>query len=67
MTDTKIEKPTIKLVGTDGNAFSLLAKCKVIATKNKWSKEYYDTFFKEATSGDYNHLLAIIMKYFNVK
>ena len=30
-------------------------------------KEYIDEYLKEATSGDYNHLLSVSMKYVNVE
>lgn len=56
----------VQLTGTDGNAFALLAKCTAAAKKNKVSSEERDEFFKEATSGDYNHLLVTAMKWFNV-
>jgi len=58
------EKPTLKIIGTDGNAFAILGKAQRVATKNKmdWAK-----IQAEATSGDYNKLLATMTKYFNVE
>lgn len=67
---TKIETPNtpkVKLVGTDGNAFALLGKCKEAARKNKWSKETIDAVMDEATAGDYNHLLSTLCTYFDVR
>ncbi len=60
------KKPKLKLVGKDGNAFAVLAFAKDAAHKAKWSKERMDAFFKEAMSGDYNHLLATCMNHFDV-
>lgn len=68
MTNTTVasNKPKIKLIGTDGNAFSLLGKCLTVAKKNKWTKQQINIFNNEAMSGDYDHLLSTIMKYFEV-
>lgn len=65
---TKSFKPKLKLVGTDGNAFSLVGKAHQCYRENRavmttpW-KEIQD----EATSGDYDHLLQTLMKYFDVR
>ena len=59
-------KPRVKLLGKDGNAFAVISFCEEAARKAKWSKEQIDAFMKEAMSGDYNHLLATAMNYFDV-
>lgn len=56
-------KPELKIIGTDGNAFALLGKARRVAIKNKMD---WPTIQKEATSGDYDHLLATLAKYFKV-
>lgn len=56
----------VQLVGTDGNAFSILGKCLDVMRRAKLSKEERDEFQKEATSGDYNHLLATCTEWFDV-
>ena len=56
-------KPTLKLTGTDGNAFSILGKASRVARENKLD---WDTIQTEATSGDYDHLLQTMMKHFEV-
>lgn len=56
-------KPELQIIGTDGNAFALLGKARRIALKNKMD---WDAIQTEATSGDYNHLLATLAKYFSV-
>ncbi len=51
------------LNGPDGNAFVILGRAQYVA------KEYdldWDTIQKEATSGDYDNLLTVIKKYFEV-
>lgn len=56
-------KPELKLSGEDGNAFNILGKAQRVALNNDldWKK-----ILKEATSGDYDHLLQTMMKYFEV-
>jgi len=43
----------LKLVGLDGNAFSLLGHFRAQATKEGWPKEEVDKVLTEARSGDY--------------
>lgn len=52
----------VKLVGTDGNAFSLLGKVSGALRRAGYKKEA-KSFLKEATEGDYTHLLATCAKY----
>jgi hypothetical protein len=58
------EKPVLKIIGTDGNAFAILGKARRVAIKHNLD---WDAIHAEATSGDYNHLLATMMKYFDVE
>ena len=57
-------KPTLKLVGEDGNAFAILGLARRVARDNKMDWEKIKT---EAMSGDYDHLLQTMMKYFDVE
>lgn len=59
-------KPKLKLIGEDGNAFNILGLARKAATKAGWLSEEIDEFFQEAKAGDYNHLLQTCMKYFDV-
>ena len=61
------DKPNLKIIGQDGNAFNILGLARRAATKAKWSADKIDEYLTEAMSGDYNHLLATTAKYFNVK
>jgi hypothetical protein len=60
------KKPVVKLVGTDGNAFAILGKVKRALVDAGMKKEA-EAFMKEATSGDYDHLLATAMDYVDVR
>ena len=59
-------KPKLKLTGQDGNAFNLLGLAKRIAKKAGWTDQQFAVVLKQATSGDYNHLLAVLMDNFDV-
>ena len=60
-------KPTVKLTGQDGNAFSIMGRVKKALMQAGADKEYIDKFLKEATSGDYDNLLVVSMEYVNVE
>jgi hypothetical protein len=62
--NTETEKPTLKIIGTDGNAFAILGKASRVARANNLD---WDAICKEATAGDYNHLLATLMEHFDVE
>jgi len=61
---TSISGLKLQLIGRDGNAYSILGAASK-ALKNK-DPEMYQEYYDEATSGDYNHLLMITMRYFDV-
>jgi hypothetical protein len=54
------KKIKLKLVGLDGNAFSVMGAFSRQARKEGWTAEEIDTVLKEAMSSDYRHLLATI-------
>lgn len=58
------DKPALALVGGSGNAFYLLGAAQEVAALNDMNWEAIE---KEATSGDYDHLLQVLMKYFEVE
>ena len=62
MSKTGIE---VKIIGADGNVFNLLGICRR-ALGRAGKIELWNEFYKEATSGDYNHALATIADYFEV-
>ena len=59
-------KPKVKLVGKDGNAFFILGTVKN-ALKKAGMKKEAESFFKEASSGDYDNLLQTCMKYVEIE
>lgn len=63
---TTIPKPEVELLGQDGNAFAIIGGCLKALRRAGVPKGVQDTFRKEATSGDYDHLLATAMDYCEV-
>lgn len=61
-----IEKPRLRLIGEDGNAFAILGRACRAARGAGWTKEEIEAFMKSATSGDYTNLLSEVMKRFEV-
>jgi len=62
-----LSKPTVKLIGQNGNAFSVMGNVKRALKRAGADQEYIDQYLEEAISGDYNHLLTVSMKYVNVE
>ena len=55
----------VRIIGADGNVFNLLSICRrALIRAGKY--ELWNEFYKEATSGDYNHALATIADWFIV-
>jgi hypothetical protein len=63
----KIEKPTVELVGRDGNAFAIIGRVASAMKRAGYSKEKIIEYKEEATSGDYDNLLRVTMDYVDVK
>lgn len=59
-------KPKLKLVGEDGNAFMILGLAQRAAKKAGWTKEQIDEYMTKAMAGNYDHLLQTTMEYFDV-
>lgn len=57
-----IQRPTVKMIGEDGNAFAILGRVNK-ALKKAGRPEDGKRFLEEAMHGDYNHLLRTAMKY----
>lgn len=66
MTDVKYPNVNVDLVGEDGNAFAILGRVNAALKQAGVSQEERDLFRKEATSGDYDHLLQTVMSWVNV-
>lgn len=59
----KSAKPELRLLGKDGNAFAILGAARRVALANDMD---WLSIQREAQSGDYDHLLRTMMKYFEV-
>lgn len=67
MADVKYPEIKVQLTGTDGNAFSVMGKVSKALKRGGVEQSEVDQFFAEATSGDYNDLLATCMKWVDVQ
>jgi hypothetical protein len=56
----------VKLVGSDGNAFSIMGKVSAALRRHGVPKEEIDRYTTESMSGDYNHLLRTAMRWVDV-
>ena len=65
MSNEPITNIHLKLTGEDGNAFLILGRARQALRRARRS-DLWEQFNKEATSGDYQNLLATCMKYFVV-
>lgn len=57
------KKIKCKLVGVDGNAFSLMGHFSKCARKQGWNQSEIDKVMQEAMAGDYDNLLRILSSY----
>ena len=60
-------KPTLKLVGQDGNAFAILGLAIRAAKQAGWTQQKIDEYKQKATSRDYDNLLRVTMEHFDVQ
>lgn len=58
----QIQKPKCRLVGEDGNAFAIMARVSQ-ALRGAGQGNLVSKYLKEATQGDYDHLLRTSMEY----
>lgn len=54
---------SLPLVGEDGNAFAIIGRARQALRRGNRA-DLIDGFTKEATSGDYQHLLDTCFRYF---
>ena len=58
-----MEKVRMNLVGEDGNAFAIMGRFQREARRAGWTATEIETVLTEARSGDYDHLLQVIMEH----
>lgn len=63
--DVRYPHINVPLVGEDGNAWSILARCNT-ALKRNGLADQCDSFRTQAMAGDYDHLLRTVMEWFAV-
>jgi len=56
----------VELIGNDGNAFSIMGAVTKAMRRAGVSREEQDEYFKQATAGDYDQLLATTMEWVEV-
>lgn len=58
---------TVQLVGQDSNAYNLLGICRRAMKRAHLPESEIEAFTTEATSSNYDYLLATVCEYFNVE
>jgi len=66
MTEDIKTKPFIQLSGEDGNAFFIMGRAMKALRKAGYTEEEIKQYETEATSGDYDNLLAVTMRWCDV-
>lgn len=62
----KYPEVEVRLIGEDGNAFIILSKVMRAMKRAGIPEEEIEQYHNEATSGDYDHLLATTVKWVEV-
>lgn len=62
-----MDRPTVKLVGQDGNAFMVMGLCQRALKGAKFPEADIAAFYEQCQSGDYNHLLQTAMSWCDVR
>ncbi len=60
---TDIPKPTVRLVGEDGNAFAIMGRVQRVLRKSNVPSEVLEKYLEESMSGDYDNLLRVAFRY----
>lgn len=63
----KAKKPKVKLIGRDGNAFAIIGACQEAARKAGMPADQIKTIIAEMMSSNYDNLLMVATKYFDVQ
>lgn len=66
MTEAIEPRPAVKLSGTDGNAFAIMAAVTKALRKAGATDQHINAYKQESMSGDYDNLLRVAMKYADV-
>ena len=63
MDEVKYPNVSVDLIGQDGNALFILGRVMKEMRRGGVSAEGIEDFRKDATSGDYDNLLRVVMNY----
>jgi hypothetical protein len=63
---TDPRRPTVQLVGRDGNAFVILGAVKRELQRAGYSDDEIDLYMTDARSRNYDHLLAVTSEWVNI-
>lgn len=63
ITNPKYPHVNIRLIGEDGNAFSIIGRTRRALRLANVPEAEVNEFTNEATSGNYDHLLQTVMKW----
>ncbi len=63
MPDTNRKKLKLRLVGLNGNAWSLMGAFQRQATNEGWPLDEINSVLNKAKSGDYDHLVRTLSKH----
>lgn len=66
MAEPKYPDVEVQLSGEDGNAFMMIGKTRLALKRHGVSDEEIEQFSTEATSGDYNNVIATIGRWVEV-
>jgi len=61
----KEDRPTIKLVGENGNAYAIMNRTIVGLRRARFSQSKIDEYLRRATSSNYSNLLTVTLEYVN--
>jgi hypothetical protein len=67
MTVPRYPEITVQLTGTDGNAFAIIGAVRKALRRADVPPAEVEAFMVEATSGDYDHVLATAMRTVDVR
>lgn len=57
------KKVKMNMVGMDGNSFNLMGQFAKRARLDKWTDDEVQYVLSQCMSGDYNHLLSVLLRY----
>jgi hypothetical protein len=60
-------RPTVELLGRDGNAGAIMATVARALRKAGNSREVIDSYREQSMAGDYDHLLRVAMEFAEVE